>query len=165
MFLLIAAYSCQSKNTIDLELKVPEAMIINSSEFIQKIEKLKLQRSAGSNEELVKVIFESREVIDDEQLINEIFKEINSLKARIIRDKNYKPSHEILFSFDLIDNKERGVEGTSYKNDLRYIIVAKDKSIVIPLLTEDGKSVFFAKAKISQEFFNKLKALEEVSVK
>lgn len=81
MFLLIAAYSYQSKNTIDLELKVPEAMIINSSEFIQKIEELKLQRSAGSNEELVKVIFESREVIDDEQLINEIFKEINSLKV------------------------------------------------------------------------------------
>jgi hypothetical protein len=60
----------------------------------------------------------------------------------------------------LIDDKQKGVEGNKYEKDLRYMIVTKDKSIVIPILTEDGNSVF-VKAKISQELYNKLKALEE----
>jgi hypothetical protein len=64
MFLPVAAYSYQAKNTVDLELKIPEAIIVNSSDFIHKIEELKLQKSAGSDEELVQDIFESREVIE-----------------------------------------------------------------------------------------------------
>jgi len=102
---------------------------------------------------------ESRIIIDDKELINKIFAEINNLNAEVVGDGNYKPSEDMLFSFDLIDDKEKGLEGNNYDKDLRYLMVLQDQSIVVPMLSEDGKSAYFAKARIDSELFGELKAI------
>lgn len=157
-------------------IKIPEQLIINTPETIKRLEELSKQqknifdrfKTTGNltkkDEEelerltkLQKEILDNRKKITNEKVIKEIFIEIKKLKVKVVKEKDYRPSKTMICSFDLVDDKEKGLSGNVEKQYYRYMILQKDQHIVIPILYEDGKKVFFAKAKISEELFKEIK--------
>jgi hypothetical protein len=164
VILLFTGCSFENKR-VAVNLRVPEALVVTTSETVNKIKKLQEQNTVEANK-LVEKIFNERTVIDDEQTIKKVFNEINKLQG-VITNTSDIINGNFLFSFDLIDDKEKGLDGNDYSEDLRYIAVVREDTIVIPMLygadeaSLNEKSPYFIKAKINKEFYELLRALAE----
>jgi len=164
------------KNTINLDfIQIPEQIITTTVEEYQEMEQLNKKTrefmDQGKMDEAQKTMKEAQDIIyddifDGETLITEVFLEIQGLNAELIEptDKAKEETKEkYLYSLELIDNKEKGLEGNAMTKYYRHINVFNDKHIRIPVLSDDGKQIFFAKAKITDELLLKIKKIVELS--
>jgi PBP1b-binding outer membrane lipoprotein LpoB len=164
--LLLSGCSFKNKN-VQVDLRVPEALVVTTLETANKIKKLQEQNTIESSK-LAEKIFRERPIIEDEKVIRKIFVKLNSLQGEMIESKDKgKINGNFLFTFDLIDDKEKGLDGNDYSKDLRSITVVKEDTIVVPMLygnDEAGlseKSIYFIKVQIDKEFYELLEALTE----
>ncbi|HHU31160.1 MAG TPA: hypothetical protein GXZ50_00655 [Clostridia bacterium] len=164
--LLLSGCSFKNKN-VQVDLRVPEALVVTTLETANKIKKLQEHNTIESSK-LAEKIFRERPIIEDEKVIRKIFVKLNSLQGEMIESKDKgKINGNFLFTFDLIDDKEKGLDGNDYSKDLRSITVVKEDTIVVPMLygnDEAGlseKSIYFIKVQIDKEFYELLEALTE----
>ncbi|KJS21431.1 MAG: hypothetical protein VR72_10430 [Clostridiaceae bacterium BRH_c20a] len=162
-------------------IKVPDLMIINTPESISELEEVSQpanvirtrirekgeisdedQRELDEIEKQVQELMLRRKIIADKNAISKLFKTISVLDAELIEhDKLPKPSQEMVFSYDLIDNADMGISGNEYEKYFRYFIVDRNKYLIIPIMSEDKKKMFWGRANISEDVFNQFKQLNQ----
>ncbi len=109
-------------------------------------------------------IFKSSKKVDNLDLIQSIFDEIATLKAvKTIPTPSDNFADNTLFGFDLIDDKNLGIEGNSNEEYIRYLGVMENNQIFIPIVEkhDDHEHIYYAIATISEELFNKLKEIAD----
>jgi len=172
LLISLSLVGCTQKEYIGLNfIQTPEQMIAHTEEDLVRMKELSDKeyqlRQEGKLEEAVKITPQiysilSRGTVEDQVLIEEVFSEIRKLEAEKVLPTDEVKSdfrERQLFSFDLVDDKKKGIQGNNEQRYYRFIRVLNDNSIVIPVLSTDKKSVFFAKARIDDTLFSQLASL------